>query len=181
MPVPDGEVDLVERARADPEAFGRLYDRYFPSIYRFVASRLPDQSAAEDVTAEVFMKALRSIGGYRHQGHPFSAWLYQIAINAIRDRHRSRRYQLTDELSAAIASAEAPVEEQVLMNAEARRLWALVERLPEAQRHAMVLRFQQDLSTAQVAVALRRSEGAVKLLIHRAVQRIRQEMAEGVA
>src|SRR5579859_2883490 len=85
------ESDLVERAKRDPGAFGELYDRHFNQIYRFVYSRVRDQSAAEDVTSEVFLKALRGIGRYQDTGRPFSAWLYQIAVNAVNDRYRSLR------------------------------------------------------------------------------------------
>ena len=82
---------LVDRAKRDPEAFGALYDRYFSQIYRFVFSRLRDQTSAEDVTSEVFMKALRSIPRYQDTGRPFTAWLYQISVNTINDRYRASR------------------------------------------------------------------------------------------
>src|SRR5207253_1074764 len=77
--------------KTDPEAFGALYDRYFAQIYRFVFSRLRDQTAAEDVTSEVFMKALRSIPRYQDTGRPFTAWLYQISVNTVNDRFRASR------------------------------------------------------------------------------------------
>ncbi|TME85497.1 MAG: sigma-70 family RNA polymerase sigma factor [Chloroflexi bacterium] len=79
------ERELVERAKEDPDAFGALYDRYFPQIYRFAYSRVRDQSLAEDVTSEVFFKALRNIKRYTYSGHPFSSWLYQITLNAVAD------------------------------------------------------------------------------------------------
>src|SRR5438128_1403998 len=77
------ERELVERAKEDPDAFGALYDRYFPQIYRFAYSRVRDQSLAEDVTSEVFFKALRNIKRYTYSGHPFSSWLHQITPNAV--------------------------------------------------------------------------------------------------
>ena len=69
----EDEKELVERAKRDPAAFGELYDRHFLQIYRFVYSRVRDQTVAEDVTSEVFMKALKSIGRYQDTGKPFSA------------------------------------------------------------------------------------------------------------
>src|SRR3989442_1710399 len=84
------ERELVERAKEDPDAFGALYDRYFPQIYRFAYSRVRDQSLAEDVTSEVFFKALRNIRRYTYSGHPFSSWLYQITLNAIADHYRGQ-------------------------------------------------------------------------------------------
>src|SRR5437868_12182876 len=75
--------DPVERAKSDPAAFGELYDRYAAQIYRFIRARIRDESAAEDITAEVFLSALRHIKSYRDQGRPFSCWPYRIGINAI--------------------------------------------------------------------------------------------------
>jgi len=85
------EDQLVERAKSDADAFGELYEAYFGQIYRFVYSRMRDQDAAEDVTSEVFFKALRAVGRYKPSGHPFSAWLYQISVNAIADHYRARK------------------------------------------------------------------------------------------
>jgi RNA polymerase sigma-70 factor (ECF subfamily) len=179
VPYP-GEAELVERAKVEAEAFGALYDRYFTPIYRFVASRLGDRDQAEDVTSEVFMKALAGLPRYRQQGYPFSAWLYQIAVNAVNDRHRQRRHRRHEELSPAIAADLEPVEEQVARSQEATRAWAMVERLPDAQRMAIVLKFQHGLSNAEIGVALGRSEGAVKLLVHRGMERMRADMGVAV-
>ena len=164
----------MERAKSDPAAFGELYDRHFLQIYRFVYSRVREQSAAEDVTSEVFVKAFRSIGRYRDTGRPFSAWLYQIAANAVNDRYRSLRH--TDDIDEKLGvAAPGPGLEDAAMQAdEVRRIWALVESLPEQQRTAMVLKFQEDLKIEDIAAAMGKSPGAVKLLIHRAVTRLRE-------
>src|SRR5256714_3521867 len=83
--------DPVERAKSDPAAFGELYDRYAGRIYRFVRARIRDDGLAEDITAEVFLSALRHIKGYRDQGRPFSCWLYRIAVNAVASHYRNQR------------------------------------------------------------------------------------------
>src|ERR1700726_5140606 len=103
------EDQLVERAKQDADAFGELYDHYFGQIYRFVFSRLRDQEAAEDVTSEVFFKALRAIGRSKPSGHPFSAWLYQISVNAINDHYRSRRSTSSPRSAIAVADQPPPV------------------------------------------------------------------------
>src|SRR6202158_1429199 len=87
--------DPVERAKSDPAAFGQLYDRYAGQIYRFVRARVHDDGLAEDITAEVFLSALRHIKGYQDQGRPFSCWLYRIAVNAVASHYRNRRPQLS--------------------------------------------------------------------------------------
>src|SRR5207302_11356302 len=88
--LPD-ERSLVERAKTDPGAFGVLYDRYFHQMYRFVLSRMSNQTAAEDVTSEVFIKALKGIPRYQDTGRPFVAWRDHISVNTVADRHRSTR------------------------------------------------------------------------------------------
>src|SRR5579872_880330 len=90
-PSREEERRLVESAKRDPRQFGALYDRHFQQIYRFVYSRVREQTAAEDITSEVFMKALKAMPRYQDTGRPFAAWLYQIAVNAIADRYRTLR------------------------------------------------------------------------------------------
>ena len=102
------EDQLVERAKSDADAFGELYDHYFGQIYRFAYSRTRDQDAAEEVTQEVFMKALRAMPRYRPSGHPFSSWLYQISANAIADHFRQRRPQASLDAAIEIVDPARP-------------------------------------------------------------------------
>jgi len=170
------EDQLVERAKQDADAFGELYDHYFGQIYRFVYSRLHDQDSAEDVTSEVFFKALRAIGRYKPSGHPFSAWLYQISVNAINDHYRSRRPVSSLDAAIAVADPQRPVAERVVDSAEAARVWAAIDELPAQQRTAMTLKLGEDLKLAQIGRIMGKSEGAVKLLIHRGMIGVRQRL-----
>lgn len=172
---------LVERAKTDADAFGELYDHYFTQIYRFVFSRLRDPDAAEDVTADVFFKALRAIGRYRPSGHPFSSWLYQISLNAIADHFRSRRPTSSLDDAVRIVDGGTPVDERIIHNAEAARVWAAIDGLPEQQRIAMTLKLGEDLKLAQIGEIMGKSEGAVKLLVHRGTLAVRQRLGVAVA
>ena len=172
----EDERDLVERAKYDPGAFGELYDRHFLQIYKFVYSRVRDQSMAEDVTSDVFMKALRSIGRYQDTGRPISAWLYQIAINAVADRFRSARPLDDIDDQRDLAAAGPGLEQIAAQRDELRRIWAIVETLPKQQRVAMVLKFQEDMKIEDIAGVMGKSSGAVKLLIHRGVLKVRQSV-----
>jgi RNA polymerase sigma-70 factor (ECF subfamily) len=171
----EDERSLVERARSDPEAFGLLYDRYVAGVYRFARSRLPDDAAAEDVTAEAFLKALRGLGSYRDQGRPFGCWLYRIAGNVVADhfRHEPASLQLGDHLPSGGVSTE----EQAIRNDEIGRVWYAVEKLPAQQRMAMILKFRDDRSLPEVGALMGKSEAAAKLLIYRAMVRLRSELA----
>ncbi len=174
---PAGERELVERAKADPDSFGELYDRYFPRIYRFVFSRVRDQTAAEDVTSEVFFKALKNIKRYEYNGS-FSAWLYQIGLNAVTDHFRARRGDVDLEAASTLAQPGPTTAEEVVRRDLSRRIWDRVDRLPRQQRAAMILKFGEDLKIDEIAVILGKSSGAVKLLLHRATERLRGEMAQ---
>ena len=170
------EDQLVDRAKGDADAFGELYDHYFGQIYRFVYSRLRDQDAAEDVTSEVFFKALRAIHRYRPSGHPFSAWLYQISVNAIADHYRAKRPESDLDAAVAVATPGAPLDERVAQRDEAARVWAAIDSLPPQQRTAMTLKLGEDLKLAQIGTIMGKSEGAVKLLIHRGMLGVRQRL-----
>ncbi len=169
------ERELVERAKRDPREFGALYDRHFQQIYRFVYSRVREQTAAEDVTSEVFIKALKAMPRYQDTGRPFAAWLYQIAVNAIADRYRSLRPSQPLEDFHDLSVSGPAIEEQAAQRDEIRRIWAIVEELPVQQRMALVLKFQEDMKIEDIAVAMGKTAGAVKLLIHRGVTRLRDE------
>jgi RNA polymerase sigma-70 factor, ECF subfamily len=172
----ENERELVDRAQRDPDAFGVLYDRYFPQIYRFAYSRLRDQSLAEDVTSEVFFKALKNIKRYTYAGHPFSSWLYQIALNAVADHYRGQRGEVELEDAAPLQDGAPAVVDEVVRRDSSRRVWAAIDQLPRQQRAAMVLKFGEDLKIDQIARIMGKSSGAVKLLLHRGVERLRRDL-----
>ncbi|HXN57139.1 MAG TPA: sigma-70 family RNA polymerase sigma factor, partial [Candidatus Angelobacter sp.] len=174
------ERELVERAKQDPDAFGALYDRYFPQIYRFAYSRVRDQSLAEDVTSEVFFKALRNIKRYTYSGHPFSSWLYQITLNAVADHYRGLHGEVDLEEGSSLPSTAPAVVDEVVRRDRSRRIWAAIDQLPRQQRAAMVLKFSEDRKIEEIAQILGKSSGAVKLLLHRAVERLRRELPPDV-
>jgi RNA polymerase sigma-70 factor (ECF subfamily) len=169
--------DPIERAKTDPAAFGELYDRYAAQIYRFVRSRVHDDGLAEDLTAEVFLNALRHIKGYRDQGRPFSCWLYRIAVNAVASHYRSTRTPLSLEEQLDLASPLIDPLDEVVARERLRAVWQAVDRLPAQQRAAMILKFSDDLTMEDIGAVLGKSSAAAKLLIYRAVQRLRCELA----
>ena len=178
LPSREDEKGLVERAKQDPAAFGELYDRHFLQTYRFVYSRVRDQTVAEDVTSEVFVKALRSIGRYQDTGRPFSAWLYQISVNAVNDRFRASRTFEDIEEQRDLTAGGPSLEEVAAQRDELRRIWSVVETLPKQQRMAMVLKFQEDMKIEDIAQVMGKTPGAVKLLIHRGVSKVRESVGQ---
>ena len=173
--------DPVERAKSDPAAFGELYDRYASQIHRFVRARVHDDGLAEDITAEVFLSALRHINGYQDQGRPFSCWLYRIAVNAVSSHYRSRRSSLSLDDQLGLVSAFLDPLDEVVGRERIRSVWQAVDRLPAQQRAAMILKFSEDMTMEEVGAVLGKSTAAAKLLIYRAVQRLRREFAKEIA
>src|SRR5256884_1074676 len=143
-PSRDEERELVELAKRDPRQFGALYDRHFQQIYRFIYSRVREQTAAEDVTSEVFMKALKAMPRYQDTGRPFAAWLYQIAVNAIADRYRTLRPAHPLEDFHDLSVAGPALEDLAAHRDEVRRGWALGEAPPPPPRTAPGPKIQED-------------------------------------
>jgi RNA polymerase sigma-70 factor (ECF subfamily) len=173
-------VALVDLARAgDAEAFGQLYDHYLTSVYRFVRARIGDTQLAEDLTAETFFRALRSIGSYTWQGRDFGAWLTTIARNLVADHYKSSRVRMemvTDDLPESRSVADTA--ETALAGLTNEVLWHALSALRFEQQECLVMRFLQGLSIAETALALRRSEGAVKQLQLRAVRNLARQLPE---
>ncbi len=161
---------LIEAAQRDPARFADLYETNFERVYAYIAARVRDRDAAQDLTAEVFQQALAKIGSFEWRGVPFVAWLMRIAGNAIADRWQRKAKE--PPLSAD-AIEEPGAEDQVERRA---MLSELVEALPADQRHVVVRRFVDQRSIREIAQELGRSEGAIKQLQFRALQTLRMNL-----
>jgi len=180
FPIMDGEENLVRSAvGGDSSAFGSLYDRYQPMIYRFIAVKVGRREDAEDITHQVFMSAWQSIAGYRDLGHPFSSWLYRIARNQVIDYYRARKQDVSLETLDVESIAGAAVS-QIDLSAklDLEKTIGAVHRLKPDYQDVILMRFVEDLSIEETARAMKRSQGAVKLLQHRAIKEL-QRLLEG--
>lgn len=169
MPNPDlqDERKLVAAAQADPGRFLELYDRYFHRVWAYVIRRARNRAEAEDVTSEVFRRALENLKRYEWRETPFLAWLLRIASNLLAD-HWQRANK-----DSGVARPETPSEE---LDLEQRAmLFQLVDRLPEVQRRVIELRYIEQRSLLEVANALGKTEGAIKQLQRRALEHLREQ------
>jgi RNA polymerase sigma-70 factor (ECF subfamily) len=176
-------IALVELARnGDSEAFGHLYDHYQASVYRFLYYRVGSMPLAEDLAAETFFRALRSMSSFRWQGKDFGAWLMTIARNLTTDHFKAGRTRLestTEDMSTLDSAAEGP-EGAVLASLTNEALLEALSQLPAEQRDCLVMRFLQGLSIAETADVLGRSSGAVKQLQLRGVRNLAKILPEGM-
>ena len=165
---------LVERAKADLQAFGELYERYLARIYSYCYYRTRNVSDAEDLTERVFVQALTHLSGYAYRGLPFSVWLYRIAHNVLANWHRDRqRHRLLPLEETDSVTLDEDSLERVEDTAMVRRA---VASLPPDRQHLLLLKFVEGLSNAEIGRALGRSEGAVKALLHRTLRSLRDEI-----
>lgn len=177
-------VHLLERAkRHDAAALDRLYQLYVDKVYRFIWFRVGDQATAEDLAADVFVRLVEHVEGFRVPSHQqvaaFSAWLFRIAANLVNDHHRRRartdRFVESKKNELGWNSAEAfdPELEQV---ASQDQLRVALAQLNDSQRQVLYYRFVADLSSAQTASAMKKSESAIKALQHRALESLRRAL-----
>jgi RNA polymerase sigma-70 factor (ECF subfamily) len=173
---------LVEAAQSDPAKFDALYELHFERVYAFVASRVRDQATAEDLTSEVFHKALANLPSYEWRGVPFAAWLLRIAANAIVDHGKRAAREASPPNDPPELAANPEVQASELRVIEYRaRLFRLVGQLPEVQKRVVYERFVEQRRIREIAARLKRTEGAVKQLQLRALQSLRAQMESGDA
>jgi RNA polymerase sigma-70 factor (ECF subfamily) len=169
---------LIEQAKTDKDAFGQLYERYVDRIYSYVYYRTGNSADAEDLTARIFMRAMKHIPNYRDQGLPFSAWLYRIAHNLVANWHRdnSRRTLIAlDDVSQWHLASEGP-EFATQMLEDKETLLIAIRRLPADRQELLSLKFVDRLSNAEIGAIMGRSEGAVKSLYHRTLLSLREDL-----
>lgn len=164
--------ELVERAKnRDVEAFGSLYDFYVSGIYRYTYYRVGSKEDAEDLTEEVFLKALEAIGRFTWREVPFSAWLYRIARNTVVDhfRRETRRVQVVLEEGVMTPETTEPVT-LVAAKLSQEEVQRAISRLTDDQQQVVILKFFVGLSNSDIANFIGKTEGAVKALQHRALE-----------
>ena len=175
------EEELIRAAqRGDRDAFARLYEVHVERVYRYLLGRLGQSADAEDITAEVFVRAMRALSSYKAKGRPFIAWLFRIAhnqaVNFLKKRARRREVPL---LETAVVSDDP--EEAALRQVMLSEVSQAMQGLTDLQREVLTLRFGAELSITETAKAMDRSVEAVKFLQHsalRALWRLLEEQEE---
>ena len=170
--------DLVERAQlGDRSALEELYLIHFDRIYSYLHMSVGSRHDAEDLTTQTFVKMLESIGRFRWQSAPFSAWLFRIAHNLAMDHFRARRrWQPEEEIPEPAGVEEDSAEEQALASIGDASLLELIARLSPEQRQVLTLKFVFRFSNGEAAAILDKTEGAVKSLQHRALATLQKHV-----
>ncbi len=170
----DEERRLIEAAQRDRHAFGALYDRYFDRIFSFAYYHTGSLERAEEIASATFHRGLESLDQFEWRGVPYVAWLYRVAANLIaKERRRPAWVELE---SVTVEAADETPEEVWLRREQGNELQAVVRQLPFDQRQAIILKFEGRLKNREIGEIMGRSEGAVKLLVFRALHSLRRKL-----
>lgn len=180
----DTEALVRSAQEGNLSAFGQVYEAYYLRVYRYAAARVGQGAEAEDITQEVFLKALNSLNKFTFTGPPFAAWLFRIAHNLVIDR--ARHYKAA---AAATSGPPAPlddalsvagghnVEQEALVSLDMEALREALAKVTQLQRRVIELRFLAGLSLAETAAVMGRNENAIKALQHSALGSLRRLLA----
>lgn len=170
------EEELIKKAKkGDNQAFGKLYDYYVAPIYRFVFIKVGHKAIAEDLTQEVFLSAFENLNNYSIQGCPLSSWLYQIARNKVIDHYRTKRNNLSiEEVGEDVFKVGAVIEKDLNFDFDLKQVREAMLKLSEIEQDVLIMRFIEDLSHHEIASAIDKSEGAVRLIQHRAIKNLKR-------
>jgi len=171
---------MIEAAQQNRNRFADLYEANFERVYAYVVRRVRDRDEAQDITADVFHLALKSLPRFEWRGIPFAAWLFRIASNEIADRSKSiaKRRAQEREISFEVANDRSEVVAGIEEAERRGRLFGLVERLPRDQSRVITMRFAEQKSIREIATAFGRSEGSIKQLQFRGLQNLRVRMGD---
>ena len=170
---------LVERAQAGERvALEELYLIHFDRIYSYLHMTVGNRHDAEDLTTQTFLKMLESIGRFRWQAAPFSAWLFRIAHNLSMDHFRAnRRWQPEEEVPEPPDSEERSAEDEAMQSIGRQSMLQLIDTLSPEQQQVLTLKFVFNFPNGDVATILEKTEGAIKSLQHRALVSLQKQIA----
>jgi RNA polymerase sigma-70 factor (ECF subfamily) len=169
---------LVDRAQQDDrDALEELYLIHFDRIYSYLHVSVGNRHDAEDLTTQTFLRMLESIGRFRWQSAPFSAWLFRIAHNLAMDHFRAnRRWQPEEEPPEPDPDESTSAEAGALESIGRRSMLELIEDLSGEQQQVLTLKFVFNFSNAEAATILGKTEGAIKSLQHRALVSLQKQL-----
>jgi RNA polymerase sigma-70 factor, ECF subfamily len=177
--IPD-ENQIMRDAQADPAEFAPLYEHYYPRIYKYCWRRVGRMAEAEDLTSQVFIRALAGIQNYR--GGSVAAWLFQIAHNVTSSYFSRQKPQVSlDRLSETVNELpenDQSTIDQLLQAEEQLYLVQLINNLPEEQRNLLLLKVVGKLTAKEIGVIVGKSDGAVRIAIYRIIEQLRSGFAQ---
>ena len=164
--------------KLDSQSIGAIYDRYFPEVYRYVRYRVGDETLAEDIASDVFMRLLESTQKKQGPQTNLRGWLIATASNAVNDHHRRHYRRPVEALSEALPDGGPAVHAEVTAREQQRQVQGALAQLTTEQQHVLALRFGQGYSIEETAALLNKNINAVKALQFRALASLQRQIGE---
>lgn len=162
---------VVQAQAGDSAAFGKIYDEYVKPIYRYIYYRV-SESIAEDLTEDTFLKAWKNLKKYKKGKHPFSSWLFRIAHNLVVDHYRKNKVSV-EMIDETIEDTQKTPSQKTNLKLNQVRLHKIIKKLPDNYQQVIILKYINELDNPEVAAAMGKSEGAIRTLQHRALEKLR--------
>lgn len=181
------EKELIKRAQKNPEVFGQIYDQYYPKIFGYVLKRTANLAIAQDIASETFFKALKKLWQFRWRGISFSSWLYKIATNEINQYFRKGKYK-SASLDALQKQGFEPItpynleseliaaQDQLKSHLDFLACQEKITKLNIKYQEVLTLRFFEQKQIREISEILGKSEGTIKSLLHRGLEKLREQM-----
>lgn len=179
MQPPADEQQLIASAQqGDKAAISALYQAYVQGIFRYISYRVESDTVAEDLTAEVFLRMVQGLPQYQYMQAPFGAWLFRIAASQISDHYRRKRRTMAEPISDDQPSDDTDPFDRLEDEQERNELRVALKTLPEDYQTLLILRFMQQLPHSEVAIMMRRSESAIRVMQHRALKALAKAIGQ---
>lgn len=177
------EKKIIERAKKDPEAFGKLYDENYQKIFGYILKRVANLDIAKDITSETFLKALKNLWKFRWKNISLSSWLYRIANNEIVNFFRKRRFISLEKISEPSTTLNPSTEileaeEELKKHRDFLKLQKEISKLEIKYQEVITLKFFERKKIREIAEILGKREGTIKSLLHRGLEKLRNEFLE---
>ncbi|MFC1899198.1 RNA polymerase sigma factor [Chloroflexota bacterium] len=165
---------LLDRAiNGDGDAFGRLYDMHVDRVYRHIYYQVSNTANAEDLTQQVFIKAWQAIGRYKKTASPFLAWLIKISHNLVIDFYRSKKPEMYIEFDIVDTKLETDPAYLLEEQFNRQQIRQAILKLKGDQQQVIMMRFIEDFSYAEIATALGKREGTIRVILHRGLAKLK--------
>lgn len=172
----DGDIQNIKSAiNGEASAFGLLYDKYQPQIYRFIYLKVSHREEAEDLCHQVFLSAWQNMGSYEFKGFPFSTWLYSIARNKVIDYYRTKKNFIDIETIYIAEEDDKKTNESILdFKISIDGVKKAISEIPQIEQDVIIMRFVEDMSPQEIAPILNKSEGLIRAIQHKAIKRLKE-------
>lgn len=173
----ENEKNVLERAiRGESSAFGLLYDKYQPKIFRFIFLKVSNREEAEDLTHQVFLSAWQNIGRFKDEGLPLSSWLYAIARNRVIDFYRTKKRteSIDENTDDVLTLATATLEDDVIHKIDLESVYKALKSLPSEYQEIVIMRFVEGLNPSEISKATGKNQGAIRVIQFRALQKLKK-------